>query len=138
MSNTPTLTLRYSNTFLIGLVTALQSETGWSDTAISRDASQPGGGKGGNPDLVRSIRLWDGARKAPTLRTTLMLEDHARTNLGEEAYQRITVSLMSDMLAPSIMTLAAVSGDDPRAILDEFYEKTLRAIALAEPETEAA
>lgn len=132
MASAPSFTLRFGNTFILGLVGKAKEEFGWSDTGLSRDAF------GGNPDAVKTFRLWDGARRSPTLRTAATIEAHIRANLGEEIYQEQSISLMADMVVPSILALAAETGRDADEIAIEFSDQVRRGILAVENEREAA
>ncbi|MCQ8781671.1 hypothetical protein [Mangrovibrevibacter kandeliae] len=125
MEHAPSFTLRFGNIFILGLIDSARQEFGWSDSGISRDVFK-------NADAVKTFRLWDGARRSPTLRTALNLEDHVRTNLGEVHYQQQSIRLIADMTVPSILTLAAETGADPDQIIADFTEQLRRGIASSE------
>jgi hypothetical protein len=114
MSKAPTLSLRFCNTIMTGLIDALQAKIGGADTTVSRDAC------GNNPDAVKTFRQWDGANRSPRMLTALTLEHHIRTNLGEADYQRASIRLIGEMLASSIGALAEETGESAEEILAGF------------------
>ena len=120
MTHTPIIALRFCNILVVGLIDALSAEKGWPDTLISRDATRSDRAKAGTAEAVKTIRAWDGSNQAPSLRTVMAIEDHVRTNLGEEAYQRAALSLLAMLVGPSIDALAEETGDAPEAIFDAF------------------